>query len=156
MYDLPTKRIKPDEEFEWTAPMIDFCMIENGRNEESIITGQVAAPAPPWRGQRADWVRPVRSQDGTPWPMRNMIKVVTVTKRHRCGKAGRGDIVYTAAGRYVDPGEAYSCPATRLDTRLVWEDHFNRLKTKVISGGMLPPWEFDRLSGIDEHEMMCT
>jgi hypothetical protein len=142
--DLNIRRLQPDEVVDWKPPMITFRVISDDGRREDERPGPVWGPAPPWRGQRAWWVR----QGCGSVPGWKIIRVVVTTRRHRCGRMDARGILRPSGGRYVDPGEAYSCPAVRLADALAREDHFRRLMVKVIPGGELTNEEFDRLSGV--------
>lgn len=154
-WDLPDRKtIKDGGGIDWHPPVIKFWMISDDGRSEFPVWGQGVAPAPPWRGQRADWVRQVADGECVG---QGIFRVVVVTKRHRCGIVRRPGRLLSGGGRYVEVGEAYSCPAVRAADVAAWKDHLRRLKIKAIP---VDPdegdWMFEFLSGLQNSEMMCT
>lgn len=101
----------------------------DGTERDRAGTGWAVAPR--WRDQPAEWVR---TDDEDP-PRLEM--VITAQRRHR---SRSGD---WSAGRYVDKGERYTDPVTRL-TVAYWG---GRSRPTSIPTPELPEWVFRALSG---------
>lgn len=136
MIEIPKRRLKPDEAFGWAAPMIGFRMISDRGDAEEELTGGLWGPAPPWRSGPASWV--IHSGQ--------VLLVPLVTRRHRVGRvSGRGWLA-EKGGRYADPGERYSCPATRRALADALERHTLRIRFRPIPVEPLDPWLMEFLS----------
>lgn len=112
------------------------------RGEERDAQGLLWAPAPPWRGMRAEWVREGRSADGSVGPV---VYVVIASRTHR-----------NARGRMIFKGEIYSDRATREWHARQEQDHLRMLARTSIPTDPLPQWLFDLLSGTNQDDTMYT
>jgi hypothetical protein len=75
-----------------------------------------------------------------------VLLVPLVTKRHRVGRVSARGWLAEKGGRYADPGERYSCPATRRALADALERHRLRLTAGSIPVDPLDPWLMEFLS----------